>query len=148
MVLPGVTAVLAPVFVGKVLGVEAPGGLLAGATVMGVLMALFMANAGGAWDNAKKYIEGGAYGGKGSDLIRPLSSVINADPVHDYLGAVTQHSNQADECRIACSCSVVYCLIRRDQSIKERRGKAAEDRERVVSRIDTRLKNIQRTCGS
>nr|NIP57810.1 sodium-translocating pyrophosphatase [Gemmatimonadota bacterium]NIP81442.1 sodium-translocating pyrophosphatase [Gemmatimonadota bacterium]NIR78196.1 sodium-translocating pyrophosphatase [Gemmatimonadota bacterium]NIU30649.1 sodium-translocating pyrophosphatase [Gemmatimonadota bacterium]NIU35455.1 sodium-translocating pyrophosphatase [Gemmatimonadota bacterium] len=67
MILPGLTAVLAPVVVGYFLGVEALGGLLAGATVTGVLMALFMANAGGAWDNAKKFIEGGAHGGKGSD---------------------------------------------------------------------------------
>ena len=66
MILPGVTAVLAPVIVGYLIGVEALGGLLAGATVTGVAMALFMANAGGAWDNAKKYIEKGAYGGKGS----------------------------------------------------------------------------------
>ena len=66
MMLPGITAILAPVIVGRFLGIEALGGLLAGATVTGVLMALFMANAGGAWDNAKKYIEGGAHGGKGS----------------------------------------------------------------------------------
>jgi K(+)-stimulated pyrophosphate-energized sodium pump len=80
MILPGVTAVLAPVFVGKILGVEALGGLLAGATVTGVLMALFMANAGGAWDNAKKYIEGGAYGGKGSD---PHKAAVVGDTVGD-----------------------------------------------------------------
>jgi len=54
MILPGVASVLLPVVVGKVLGVKALGGLLAGATVTGVMMALFMANAGGAWDNAKK----------------------------------------------------------------------------------------------
>ena len=66
MILPGVIAVSAPVVVGAFLGVEALGGLLGGATVTGVMMALFMANAGGAWDNAKKYIEGGALGGKGS----------------------------------------------------------------------------------
>jgi K(+)-stimulated pyrophosphate-energized sodium pump len=66
MILPGVIAVSAPVVVGAFLGVEALGGLLGGATVTGVMMALFMANAGGAWDNAKKYIEGGAMGGKGS----------------------------------------------------------------------------------
>ena len=66
MLLPGITAILAPVLVGRFLGVEALGGLLAGATVTGVLMALFMANSGGAWDNAKKYIEGGRLGGKGS----------------------------------------------------------------------------------
>jgi K(+)-stimulated pyrophosphate-energized sodium pump len=80
MILPGVTAVLAPVLVGRFLGVEALGGLLAGATVTGVLMALFMANAGGAWDNAKKYIEGGAYGGKGSD---PHKAAVVGDTVGD-----------------------------------------------------------------
>ena len=66
MIAPGIVAVLAPVVVGKVLGVAALGGMLAGATLSGVLLALFMANAGGAWDNAKKFIEGGAMGGKGS----------------------------------------------------------------------------------
>jgi K(+)-stimulated pyrophosphate-energized sodium pump len=80
MILPGLTAVLAPVFVGKLLGVEALGGMLAGATVTGVLMALFMANAGGAWDNAKKYIEGGAYGGKGSE---PHKAAVVGDTVGD-----------------------------------------------------------------
>jgi K(+)-stimulated pyrophosphate-energized sodium pump len=80
MILPGVTAILAPVIVGRFLGVEALGGLLAGATVTGVLMALFMANAGGAWDNAKKYIEGGAYGGKGSD---PHKAAVVGDTVGD-----------------------------------------------------------------
>ncbi len=80
MILPGVTAVLTPVLVGRYLGVEALGGLLAGATVTGVLMALFMANAGGAWDNAKKLIEGGAYGGKGSD---PHKAAVVGDTVGD-----------------------------------------------------------------
>ncbi len=87
MVLPGVTAILAPVVVGYFLGVEALGGLLAGATVTGVLMALFMANAGGAWDNAKKYIEGGAHGGKGSDSHK--ASVVGdtvGDPFKDTSG--------------------------------------------------------------
>jgi K(+)-stimulated pyrophosphate-energized sodium pump len=80
MVLPGVTAILAPVIVGRFLGVAALGGLLAGAMVTGVLMALFMANSGGAWDNAKKYIEGGAYGGKGSD---PHKAAVVGDTVGD-----------------------------------------------------------------
>lgn len=67
MIVPGLTAVIAPVVVGYVLGANALGGMLAGATLAGVLLALMMANGGGAWDNAKKYIEEGNLGGKGSD---------------------------------------------------------------------------------
>jgi K(+)-stimulated pyrophosphate-energized sodium pump len=67
MLAPGLMAVLAPVVVGFILGPKSLGGMLLGATVMGAFMALFMANAGGAWDNAKKYIEEGHHGGKGSD---------------------------------------------------------------------------------
>ena len=67
MLLPGVMAVVVPLIVGIVLGVESLGGLLSGALVTGVLMAIFMSNAGGAWDNAKKYIETGHHGGKGSE---------------------------------------------------------------------------------
>jgi K(+)-stimulated pyrophosphate-energized sodium pump len=87
MILPGVTAVLAPFVVGWLLGVEALGGLLAGATVTGVLMALFMANAGGAWDNAKKAIEAGILGGKGSDAHK--AAVVGdtvGDPFKDTSG--------------------------------------------------------------
>jgi K(+)-stimulated pyrophosphate-energized sodium pump len=80
MMLPGVTAVAVPVTVGYFLGVQALGGLLAGATVTGVLLALFMANAGGAWDNAKKYIEGGHHGGKGSE---PHKAAVVGDTVGD-----------------------------------------------------------------
>ncbi len=67
MIVPGVIAVLAPLAVGFILGPEALGGMLAGSLVSGVLMAIFMSNAGGAWDNAKKYVESGVYGGKGSE---------------------------------------------------------------------------------
>jgi K(+)-stimulated pyrophosphate-energized sodium pump len=87
MIVPGLTAVIAPVVVGKVLGVEALGGMLAGATVTGVMLALFMANAGGAWDNAKKHIEQGAHGGKGSDAHK--ASVVGdtvGDPFKDTSG--------------------------------------------------------------
>jgi K(+)-stimulated pyrophosphate-energized sodium pump len=67
MVAPGLVAILTPVAVGFLLGKETLGGMLLGATVMGAFLALFMANSGGAWDNAKKYIEEGNLGGKGSD---------------------------------------------------------------------------------
>ena len=80
MVIPGTVAILVPVIVGRFLGVEALGGVLAGATLSGVLLALFMANAGGAWDNAKKYIEGGAHGGKGSE---PHKAAVVGDTVGD-----------------------------------------------------------------
>ncbi len=87
MILPGLAAVLLPVIVGKFFGVRALGGLLAGATVTGVMMALFMANAGGAWDNAKKAIEGGIHGGKGSDVHK--AAVVGdtvGDPFKDTSG--------------------------------------------------------------
>ncbi|MDQ9830711.1 sodium/proton-translocating pyrophosphatase, partial [Acinetobacter baumannii] len=66
MLVPGIISVVVPLLTGVVLGTDALGGLLAGSLVTGVLLAIFMANAGGAWDNAKKYIEGGTHGGKGS----------------------------------------------------------------------------------
>ncbi len=86
MVVPGVIAVAAPIAVGF-WNVEALGGLLAGALVCGVMMAIFMSNAGGAWDNAKKYIEGGAHGGKGSDSHK--AAVVGdtvGDPFKDTSG--------------------------------------------------------------
>ena len=67
MLLPGVMAIIAPLLIGVLLGTQALGGLLVGSLASGVMMAIFMANAGGAWDNAKKYIEDGNHGGKGSD---------------------------------------------------------------------------------
>ena len=80
MLLPGAMAVVVPILVGIVLGVEALGGLQAGALVTGVLMAIFMANSGGAWDNAKKYIEEGNHGGKGSEAHK---AAIVGDTVGD-----------------------------------------------------------------
>jgi K(+)-stimulated pyrophosphate-energized sodium pump len=67
MVTPGLVAVLTPVAVGFILGPPSLGGMLLGATTMGAFLALFMANSGGAWDNAKKWIEEGNLGGKGSN---------------------------------------------------------------------------------
>ncbi len=88
MIAPGLLAVLTPVFFGLVL--HEPymlGGVLAGVTVSGVVLAIFMANAGGSWDNAKKYIEGGAHGGKGSDA--HMAAVVGdtvGDPFKDTAG--------------------------------------------------------------
>ncbi len=87
MIAPGVLAVVAPVAVGFILGPAALGGMLAGATVTGVLLAIFMANAGGAWDNAKKAIEKGEGGGKGSDSHK--AAVVGdtvGDPFKDTSG--------------------------------------------------------------
>jgi K(+)-stimulated pyrophosphate-energized sodium pump len=87
MVLPGVLAAASPVAVGFIMGSEALAGMLAGATVTGVMMAIFMANAGGAWDNAKKYIEQGNLGGKGSPAHK--AAVVGdtvGDPFKDTSG--------------------------------------------------------------
>ena len=87
MMIPGLMAVLAPIVVGLLLGGEALGGMLAGALVTGVLLAIFMANSGGAWDNAKKYVEEGNYGGKGSEAHK--ASVVGdtvGDPFKDTSG--------------------------------------------------------------
>ncbi len=86
MIIPGLLAIVAPVFFGF-MNKEALGGLLAGVTVSGVLLAIFMANAGGAWDNAKKFIEGGNHGGKGSDAHK--AAVVGdtvGDPFKDTAG--------------------------------------------------------------
>ncbi|UCG95193.1 MAG: sodium/proton-translocating pyrophosphatase, partial [archaeon] len=87
MIVPSLLAVLSPIVVGVVLGAEALGGMLAGSIATGFLLALFLANAGGAWDNAKKYIERGNLGGKGSD-------VHKASVVGDTVG---------DPCKDSCS---------------------------------------------
>jgi K(+)-stimulated pyrophosphate-energized sodium pump len=71
MIVPGLSAVVLPPLIGFVLGKQALGGFLAGATLMGVFLALFMANSGGAWDNAKKYIEKGNLEARGRTRIRP-----------------------------------------------------------------------------
>ncbi len=87
MIIPGLSAVLIPVLVWFVGGPEMLGGVLVGVTVSGVMLALFMANSGGAWDNAKKYVESGAYGGKGSEAHK--ASVIGdtvGDPFKDTAG--------------------------------------------------------------
>ena len=87
MILPGSLAVLAPVIVGFILGPKALGGMLGGALICCVMMALMMSNAGGAWDNAKKYVEKGNYGGKGSEVHK--ATVVGdtvGDPLKDTSG--------------------------------------------------------------
>ncbi len=87
MLAPALIAVITPIVVGLVLGVNGVAGLLAGTTVTGFVLAVMMANAGGAWDNAKKYIEGGAHGGKGSDCHK--AAVVGdtvGDPFKDTSG--------------------------------------------------------------
>ena len=87
MLLPGIMAVAAPLGVGILLGTQSLGGMLAGSLVTGVLLAIFMSNAGGAWDNAKKHIETGYHGGKGSEAHK--ASVVGdtvGDPFKDTSG--------------------------------------------------------------
>jgi len=80
MIVPGLIAIIAPIAIGALMGAEALGGMLAGSIVSGFLLAIFMANAGGAWDNAKKYVELGNFGGKGSDT---HAAAVTGDTVGD-----------------------------------------------------------------
>ena len=87
MIAPGLLAIVAPLLIGLLLGTQALGGMLAGSLASGVLLAIMMANAGGAWDNAKKYVESGAYGGKGSETHK--ATVVGdtvGDPFKDTSG--------------------------------------------------------------
>lgn len=87
MMIPGIMAILAPIIIGFAFGAEALGGMLGGSLAAGVLMAILMSNSGGAWDNAKKYVESGVYGGKGSDTHK--AAVVGdtvGDPFKDTSG--------------------------------------------------------------
>jgi K(+)-stimulated pyrophosphate-energized sodium pump len=80
MIAPALMGILSPIIIGIILGVNGVAGMLAGAMASGFVLAVMMANAGGAWDNAKKYIEGGAHGGKGSE---PHKAAVVGDTVGD-----------------------------------------------------------------
>ena len=131
MLLPGLTAVLAPVVVGFLLGPVALGGMLAGATVSGVLVGLMMANSGGAWDNAKKWIEGGNLGGKGSDPHK--AAVVGdtvGDPFKDTFRSLNEHSHQAHVCNFARSGASLRALRTRailNNDAKESRAQESGD---------------------
>ena len=97
MILPGVLAVASPLLVGFILGKEALAGMLIGATAAGFLLAVMMANAGGAWDNAKKYIETGEMGGKGSACAQGCRRRRHRwRPLQGHQRAFAQHPDQAD----------------------------------------------------
>ena len=87
MVVPGCIAIVSPVLVGVLLGCEGLGGMLLGALISAIMLAVFMANSGGAWDNAKKFIESGQFGGKGSDTHKAaVTGDTVGDPFKDTAG--------------------------------------------------------------
>ena len=87
MIIPGCIAVLSPIVVGILLGTRGLAGMLVGALISAIMLAVFMANAGGAWDNAKKYIEGGVHGGKGSEAHKAaVTGDTVGDPFKDTAG--------------------------------------------------------------
>ena len=87
MIAPGLLAIIAPIAAGFILGTEGLGGLLIGGLVSAIMLAVFMANSGGAWDNAKKYIESGEFGGKGSSTHKAaITGDTVGDPLKDTAG--------------------------------------------------------------
>ena len=104
MVIPGLIAIAAPVVVGSLLGAEALGGMLVGAIATGFLLAIMMANAGGAWDNAKKYVEAGHHGGKGT------AQRYSGRPVQGYFRPCAEYLTQADVDRGSCVCPTVLIV--------------------------------------
>lgn len=87
MILPGCIAIVSPVLIGLLLGCEGLGGMLLGALFSAIMLAVFMANAGGAWDNAKKFIESGQFGGKGSETHKAaVTGDTVGDPFKDTAG--------------------------------------------------------------
>ena len=107
MIIPGLMAIIAPLVIGIVLGADALGGMLGGALSSGVLLALMMANAGGAWDNAKKYIEEGHFGGKGSD---PHKAAVVGDTVGDPFKDTSGPSINI-LIKLMTIVSLVFCLL-------------------------------------
>jgi len=109
MILPGLIAIVAPLFIGLLLGKEALGGLLVGSIGAGVMLALTMVNAGGAWDNAKKYIELGFFGGKGSAAHKAgVTGDTVGDPFKDTSRSSTKYLAQTDGNCGSGICTVVF----------------------------------------